>query len=308
MISYEFKKPPLLICLIFIFAFLTLNCKEGKASTGWWIFRRPQSTKPKAITTVAAVRGNLPGVFYNPCILGTITEREIFFLTELGLAQDSFGGLIYGQPIGSEAGISTGFVYYDAGKMTLYWIENNNEQSREVSAQRDILGFVSYAHKIGKMAVIGANVKFANSKIAEEKDASAVACDLGLMLFTSESLSLSFAAQNLGVSTKFVSRAEELPASIWFGSAYNKKISANSYLVVGFELPYIMKESKIIPSIAIEYGTGLIEFNVGYWFGSEEPVIHTGFGITISNFDFGYAFIPAKYLSHAHRLNLGCRF
>jgi len=120
-------------CLLFT------NLFAQAGSTGWWIFRRPQSTKPKALTTVAAIRGDLSGIFYNPAVLGTIQQKEFFAMSELGMAQDAFGGLLYGQPIGEKSGLTAGIVYYDAGRTTLYYIDAGQERERTVAIQRDIL-------------------------------------------------------------------------------------------------------------------------------------------------------------------------
>ncbi|MDI6642116.1 MAG: hypothetical protein QME68_07400 [Elusimicrobiota bacterium] len=299
------------VIVLYLMVSFTVSVFAQKASTGWWIFRRAQSIKPKAITAVAAVRGDLSGVFYNPSILGTLQEREIFMLTELGLAKDTFGGLLYGQPlkIGKGSGISAGVVYYDAGKETLYYMEGGKEEKREVTVQRDILGIVSYGQKFSESILAGATVKFANSNIAEIKSANAYAGDLGVIFIPSvvEGLTLSLVGQNLGFSTKFINKAEELPMSVWFGTSYTKKLG-NSYLCFGAELPYIIKEQRTLSSIGIEYGTGQFAVNLGYRFGAEDALLHLGFDITVSNFDFGYAFIPATYLYHTHRLNIGYRF
>jgi len=297
----------LIFCMILLFV---SNGFGQKASTGWWIFRRPQSAKPKAVTAVCAVRGDLSGVFYNPSILATLQHREVFLLTELGLANDTFSGVLYGQPfkIAQSAGVSAGVIYYDAGKETLYYIEDGEEKERTVTIQQDILGIVSYGQRFNKNILFGGSIKFANSNIALVKSANAVAVDLGMIYMPPiQGLMLSLSAQNLGSSTKFINKAEELPMSIWFGTSLTKEIRS-SILSFGIEVPYIIKENRILPSIGIEYIVGLFAVNLGYRFGAEDSLLHIGFGITIKKFDFNYAFIPATYLSHTHRLNIGYRF
>ncbi len=302
-----------LFCILILNFMLLPFVESGTGSTGWWIFRRPQSTKHKSLTTVAAVRGDLSGVFFNPAILATMNQKEIFFITELGLAQDTFGGLLYGQPVKlhTSVGISAGVVYYDAGKETLYYIENGVEKSRTVSLQRDLLGIISYGQKIVDITgpvYFGGTLKFANSTVAELKSANAFAFDLGILFLPKENIGISLAVQNVGSATKFINKAEELPTSVWFGGSYSNKITENSYIGLGFEVPYIVKEERFLPSVGIEYSIGQFMVNLGYRFGAKDSLFHIGLGLTINKIDLGYSFIPAQYLAHTHRLSFGFRF
>ena len=302
------KKIVIILCMIFTLSSFMFS---QKGTTGWWIFRRPQSAKPKPVTTVAAVRGDLSGVLYNPSILATIQQREVFILTELGLAEDSFGGVLYGQPlkIAQRAGVCIGAVYYNTGKETLYYIQDGQEKSKDVTLQQDILSILSYGQRLTNNIFAGATFKFANSNIAETKSANAYACDIGVIFLAPiEGLVLSLAGQNLGSSTKFINRAEDLPMSVWCGTSYFRNIAKNSYLCVGFELPYIIKEKRTIPSVGVEYSIGQFAVNFGYRFGAEDALFHAGVGFSTAHFDLGYAFIPATYLSHTHRFTFGFRF
>jgi|GEM_PF-2896238 len=290
----------------------SIGFSEG-GKTGWWILRRPQSTKPKPLTAVAGIRGDLSGVLYNSSVLSTIEQREVFLMTELGLANDSFGGILYGQPlrIGNiiSGGFSVGFIYYDAGKEKLYYVENNQEREQEVPLQRDVLVLASYGQRVTGSIFAGATVKYANSSIVQAVSASAYAADLGMIYLPPvERLVVSLGLQNLGLTTKFVDKAEKMPTSLWCGVSYLKGITGSSYLCVGLELPYIIGEGKVMPSVGIEYSIGQFAVNLGYRFGAQDPLFHAGVGFSTARFDFGYAFLPARYLSHTHRLSVGFRF
>lgn len=299
------------LCLLLfaIHYLLIANSFAGTGSTGWWIFRRPQSTKPRALTSVAAVRGDLSGVFYNPAVLGSVQQKEIFVMSELGMALDTFGGLLYGTPVGKNSGVAIGAVYYDAGRTTLYYMEGGELKERNVVLQRDIFGIVSYGSKLNSSVLAGATLKLANSNIAEVKDATAFAADVGALYFSNiEGLTFSLVGQNIGASTKFLNRAEELPFSVALGAAYGHHIRGNSYLGFGLEMPYILKEGRVLPTIGIEYGFERFSINLGYRFGASDSVFHVGFGFATKSLDFGYAYIPAVYLSPTHRFNVGFKF
>jgi hypothetical protein len=294
--------------ILVIYIFFSIVPQTFSQTTGWWIFRRVQSTKPKPVTAVAAVRGDLSGVFYNPSILGTISEKEIFFLSEIvGIGNDTFGGVLYGQPVGKFVGLSAGVVYYDAGKTTLYWIEKGEEQNKSVTIQRDILSLISGGKKIATNLFAGISLKIANSTIVETKTSWAVASDIGFLYFPIQNLSLSAAIQNIGITTKFVEKEEPLPTSIWFGSCYRLDIGKTSF-AIGVDFPYILSEQKFVPTIGVELGIKFFAINAGYRFNVKDANFQIGFTTKLKNFDFGYSFVPSIYLSQTHRINLGLRW
>jgi hypothetical protein len=294
--------------LTFLFSY-SLYAKVG--STGWIIFRKAQSPKPKPVTSVAAIRGDLSGVLYNPSVLATIEQREIFTIAEVGLTEDKIAAVIYGQPLGKIQALSVGILTYNAGKMSLYWIEDGQEKEREVNAQNDFLGIISYGRKITDKLHIGATTKFATSNIAETSSAMAYAIDLGLSYYLTNNLVVSAAGQNLGFSTKFLDKDEKLPASIWTAVGYSGVISSlgqNFYYVVGADIPYIIDEQRIAPSIGVEVGRLPISIFFGYRINVEEGVFNIGLLFIHEKFDISYSYIPATYLSQVHRLSLGFRF
>lgn len=303
------KRNLILFGLLFIFAGTSF---AATAKTGWWILRRPQSTKPQALTAVVSIRGDLSGVFYNPSILGSIKRREVFFMTELGLASDTFGGILYGQPlsIGKGAGFSGGVVYYDAGKTTLNWIDAGILREANVTVQKDMLALLSYGQTINNSILAGATLKLASSNIAEVSQSSAYCLDLGALYFFPgmEGLALSVAIQNIGSSTKFLNRADSLPMSILAGCSYGWQLKSGSYLGLAVDVPYIVEESRTVPGIGVDYSFGKISFNLGYKLGVEDSALSLGFSIINEKYDIGYSISPSQYLSYAHRISIGYRF
>jgi hypothetical protein len=300
---------------ILLFYFLTFSLSYSLyarvGSTGWIIFRKAQSPKPKPVTAVAGVRGDLSGVLYNPSVLATLQQREIFTIAEVGLAEDRTAGIIYGQPLGKVQALSVGILNYSAGKMSLYWIEGGQEKEREVNAQNDLLGIISYGRKITDKLHIGATTKFATSNIAETSTAMAYAIDLGLSYYLTDKLVISAAGQNLGFSTKFLDKEEKLPASIWTAVGYSGMIPSlgkNFYYVVGADIPYIIDEQRVAPSIGVEFCRLPISIFFGYRINVEEGILNIGLSFIHEKFDISYSYVPTTYLSQTHRLSLGFRF
>ena len=276
--------------------------------SGWTIFRKVRSAKFKAMTTTTGVRGDLSGVFYNPAVLGTNQQREIFFISERGFAEDKFGGLVYGAPL-KNGMIAGGIVYYDAGKVDLYWSEGDGLMTESVIAQQDILGFLSYGHKFSDNFYSGLSVKIATSRLAEKKSAFAYCGDLGVFYFLTDKLGISAAVQNLGSSTKFIEKKNPLPASAYIGGGYMFRLPSNIYFLPSVDATYNLTDEKLIPETGIELGYSFVSINTGYKILKVgEANLHFGFGLNWKNIDFGYAFIPGSYLDPTHRLSVGYRF
>ncbi|MDD5687102.1 MAG: hypothetical protein PHE88_04635 [Elusimicrobia bacterium] len=282
----------------------TVYADFGKS--GWSIFKKVQSAKFKAMTTVTGVRGDLSGVFYNPAVLGTNQQREIFFISELGLSDDKLGGLVYGEPL-KNGMIAGGVAYYDAGIMELNWLEGGELKTANVSAQRDLFGLLSYGHKFSDSLFGGASLKFASSKIIERESAIAYVGDLGVFYLPTENLSVSAAVQNLGSSTKFIEKKNPLPSSGYLGSGYFYK-SGKYYIIPGVGATYNIEDKELIPELGFEFGYEVVSLNIGYRFNVEEAKLHFGLGINWKNIDFGYAYIPGLYLNTTNRISVGYRF
>jgi len=298
------KKFIFFIITIFILK-LNLFCDIGE--TSWWIFKRPQPAKPKPL----AIYGDLSGVFSNPAVCSTTAKKEFLFISELsGFVGDSFYSVLYNHPV-SFGNLSFGIVYYDSGKETLYYMDGDEEKERTVSLQKDILGFICYGRKIKDDMFLGANLKFANSNIAELKSANAIAFDLGLIYLLKEKIKISFALNNVGASTKFLEEKESLPLSLYLAGGYSFVFPKNQNLNLAVEIPYFFKENRVVLGFGLEYMIKMFSVNFGYKFSDVETEgsMQFGFGISfIKNLNLNYTFVPAKYLSSSHKLSFSWKF
>lgn len=297
--------------LILIFSITSAQtCFAGKAGkTGWSIFRKARSAKfkPITVTPVMAVRGDLTGVFYNPAVLSMNMYKEIFLLSELGLTDDIFGGVVYGHPL-KKAGIAAGLIYYDAGKMDLNWLEGGKLITQNVSAQRDLLGILSYGRKFGNKLALGLTVKAATSRLFEKASASAFAGDFGFLYMPPiEKLTISGAIQNFGSSSKFVDKANPLPFSAFLAAGYLLEIN-KYYLASGVDVTYLFDEDRMIPELGFEFGLDPVSINTGYRFNVEEGIWHLGFTWYKEKYDIAYGYLPGIRLASTHRLSIGYRF
>ncbi len=302
-----------MLIMVFLIT-VSAGFSEKVGKTGWSIFRKARSAKfkPITVTPVMAVRGDLSGVFYNPAVLALNMHKEIFFLSELGMTEDMFGGIVYGHPMkDKKSTVAGGIIYYDAGKMELNWLESGQLKSDEVTAQRDILGILSYGRLIKDNIALGATVKVATSRLVERESAMAFAGDFGFLYIPKvpkiEKISITGAVQNLGSSSKFVEKANPLPFSAFIGAGYFLEFS-NYYLSPGCDLTYLFDEARMVPEIGFEIGRDPYSINLGYKFNVEEGVWHIGFTLLKEKYDFAYAYLPGIYLESTHRFSVGYRF
>ena len=292
-----------LFCLFF--AARDMYADFGKS--GWTIFQKAQSVRSAAITSATPVTGDLSGVFYNPAVLGTDTQQEIFFLSEIGASEDKLGGFVYGMPLKSGM-LSVGAVYFDAGQMELNWLDaGGNLLSENVTSQRDMLGIISYGHKFSGSFYSGLSLKVATSEIAERDSSLAYAGDLGVLFMPAEKLNIAAAIQNIGSSTKFLSESNPLPTAGYIGGSYVFD-SGKLRIVPAAGVIYNLTDKETSPEVGAEIGYGLLSLNAGYRLNADESNLLIGFILNLRNIDIGYAYIPGQYLNATHRVNIGLKF
>ncbi|MCX7716487.1 MAG: hypothetical protein N2Z73_03630 [Endomicrobia bacterium] len=291
--------------IIFLITIMTTFLESSAGKTGWLIFRKIQSPKPKPLTTVAAIRGDISGVLYNPSILATIQQKEIFTIGEIGIIGDNLLGLIYGHPFG-KSGIASGILNYNLGKEKIYWIEAGEEKSDEITLQNDYLGFISYGRYLSDNISLGVTAKFATTKLVEAINSSAYCIDIGGSYFY-KNFGISLVIQNIGKSEKFIEKEEKLPSSIYITLGYSGRINVYNY-IFGFDIPYIIDERRVIPGVGIEIGREPLSIFFGYRINVSESVFNIGLTLTLKNFDIGYTYIPNIWLNPSHRVSLGFKF
>lgn len=299
------------ICISFILLEVIFNVFFNNLSyadsikSGWIIFKKAQSVRFRELNTVAPVNGDLSAVFYNPAVSGINNQRRIQLISEYGFAECKFGGLIYSEPL-KHGTITCSVMYYDAGEMDLNYIDGQALITENVIAQRDILGLLSYGHKIYDNICIGGTVKIASSEIAEMENAVAYCEDFGLYL-PMERLSISIAAQNIGTSTKFIDRKNPLPTSFYSGAGYTFNIGKVKMLS-GLGATYNRTDKEIIFDIGYELNIKPISLNIGYPFNVAESNLHIGLRCSCQNIDFGYAYVYGYYVDAIHRFSISYKF
>ncbi len=277
-------------------------------STGWTMFRKVQSSKFSMNDTVPVGEGSPSGMLYNPATLGKLKRNEVSVVSELGPVGDGFGGVLAGFSFGNMA-LGIYYAYYDAGIAELNWIEGGELKSRNVNAQRDMLGGISMEAGLLKGVSVGVSVKGAKSVIAEDNSAYAIAGDIGVLVEPSDCVSMSVAYRDFGYSTEFSEDRSDLPTSVLAGCGYNLTSSNNNInLSITAGANYYIKGGETVPAVGVEVGFNSIVFDAGYKYGVDEYSFQTGMRLSIKNTVFAYAYVPGRYFDDTHRMTLSYRF
>ncbi len=309
------------------------------AINAWAILRKPQATRPSAITTVAGVRGDLSGIFYNPAVMVTSQEKEVFAFAEVaGLANDKYGGLFFVLPIGitQDHAIGGGVLSYDAGTMEVYYYGSKGLQSTTIKLENDYVAFLGYSRKLNKSKSLlaGVNLKFAFSSIVEKFNSYALGFDIGLMYNPAgrRNMMFSLSLQNAGLPLKaFYQEKEPLPMVLSPGFSYAfgiKKFSnfhlfgavsldgstvLNPEMVEGSSLFYL---GSLLPTPGVGLEMGLLKdyrmfltLDFGYRFNISDGNFSAGLTFyPVDRLDIGVAYTYSRYLNPSYRVSLGFRF
>ena len=270
------QKITILILLLSSLSFCFGN--ETKASTGWDIFTKIQSTRSKSLSSTYLLPGDISGIIYNPSLLPFIKGRELDLISSSGYFDESVFGVLYSYKWKYDIDMAFSVFNYDYGKMDLCWIENDQILERTVSAQNDYLLALTGGRKLTDKLTAGLNFKVASSKIAEEASANAIALDTALTYKANEKYSAVFAAQNIGYGTQFIEKSEKLPTTLMVGLNYLRGIKSN-YLMIGVYLPYVLEESRYTPEFGVELGRWPVSAYIGYKSNVDESTISYGFGL-----------------------------
>ncbi len=296
----------LVLVLFFIITAEGLVNAAPKSLTGWMLFRKVQSSRPKAISSTSYFQGNTSGVFYNPSLLAMVQGSEVDVFSAIGAVDEKMAGSIYCWPCKNSLSLSVGILTYDYGKVALNWIEDDQIKERIVSAQTDYLAMFAAAKPLTPKLNAGISLKLATSRIAETASATAVVFDGGITYLPYKKLTLSLVGQNFGLATRFIDEKDKLPRTIMAGLNYFSHFES-FYLISGLEVPYLIDESRTIPSIGFELGRWPFGIFASYRFYTLEAKFSAGISITVKNYEFNYSYTPAELFDSMHRLSVGVK-
>ncbi|MFH1783666.1 MAG: PorV/PorQ family protein [bacterium] len=277
-----------------------------------------------------AISDDVSAVYWNPAGLSFLTQNELLMFYLEGLSDTGYGFVGFASPT-KFGTLAVSITSLQAGKAKIYSL---TEPTREVIAQSDYVGIISYANRIVEPLSIGLNVKVMQSELAEQEKASAYAFDVGLLYETPlKNLFFGAVMQNSGSKIKYISEEDPLPVTSRVGLAYTifikgkieKEESIFEQYFPNFEekpqSPSVIHAITIAAdaekpndedsrsNVGIEYWFGdIFALRSGYKIGRDAEGLTAGIGFAYSGVEFDYAYAPVKDLDSNHRVSLLVRF
>ncbi len=308
-------------------ALLFATSAWAAGGSGWPIFRQPSAPRPSSLTATAGIEGDLSGALVNPASLCVLRGGKLETFGERGVGQDGLGGLLAAVPLAGGSGgvLAAGALYDTAGSMDLSWFDpvTKVEQKKTVSAQRDMVGLLSYARPLGRRFGVGATLKGGSSRIAEAMESTAWATDAGVLwrVFTAQrgsagswwqetiqdQLTVGASVRNLGKAGAFLKEDARLPTLGTLGVAYARR-SKSWAVTAGVAGDYLLPESRWEGGAALEAGTPAVGVLAGYRRAGPDGFWTLGGTVRLGRLEAAYAWQPSKFLVDAHRVSLAWQF
>lgn len=264
-----------------------------------------------------AVADDATAIHFNPGGLGFL--RKPFFAgmysnlytdVDDGIAHSFLG---YTQPAGKRGTFGLGLNYLNYGEQ-METDEFNRE--RGTFNTYELSAILSLAHLLSDDLAIGANFKYIHSKLWVKFEGTAYAGDLGLLYKTPvKGLILGAAVENIGSKIYYEtkSQADELPANVKIGAAYNLSLGTKVRVLLALDLNRPLYDDFIGYNTGAEIGLfKLLSLRAGYFDKGAGLKDYTyGFGANYKNFNLDFANVPKGALldvDRNNRISLGINF
>lgn len=186
--------------------------------------------------------------------------------------------------------ISVGLRYFSLGNFTF---TDNIGQEVGTFKPVDLAVEAGYSRKLSQKMGIGLNVRYINSKLANNsvnsnyKTGSAVAADISTF-YKHKDWNFGLALTNLGSKIKYGGEPAYIPANLGFGAAYNKKINSDNKITFALDVNKLLVPTPPDENDAAKVASYNNKSVIGSWFssfgdapdGSSEEIkeVQLGFG------------------------------
>ncbi|MFH1379364.1 MAG: PorV/PorQ family protein [bacterium] len=247
--------------------------------------------------------------FFNPASISLQQNPELSAMYQTGIADISFGSLIYAHPLGIWGTPAIGVLYSDAGSIDV----NVTGQPRAYKkAQQDTAYTIGYAARFFDMLSIGIGSKFIDSTLVEDFSDSTAAADAGVLFETPlKGLLAGGSILNMGSGLNYKSEADPLPKTYRAGISYiyslfTEEENLYTFLLAGDFFKTLDEDSK--SGVGLELTRNNFALRLGYKIHTDIEGLTAGIGIQIQRYSFDYAFGLVEDLDHNHRLSFHVHF
>lgn len=228
-------------------------------------------------------------IWLNPAASSNLRSTYVSLVAQKGLFDEVTGQGLFATPV-AKGFISIGGAYYDVGRVTLI---ASDDTVRSVSAQRDMMGIISYSGQLSPRMTGGVSVKGLQSEIAEEFRTGGMAFDLGFQWRLMDIFRAGVVVKNFGVNLNYLEDEVALPARVHAGMALLWRlgsyspfdIETNNFLVSVVDAEFQINGGPTHLQGGLEYHLHrIIVFRVGGRLGPNKSLgnLSAGLGFTLS--------------------------
>jgi len=295
--------------LAIYFSLFTIVRAYASSSSALMLLKSPSAAAQSMGEAFASIPGDAGGIgaeHYNPASTAYLKQSEVYLMGRNGLADDTFGGVLFGKPthLGT---FSAGFSYYSVGSIDLV---DSNGVARTARAEEDKLVNLNYGKTFAQKFSVGGNIKYLNSKLVDTMSASAAAFDLGAQMQWNR-FSFGLAVQNMGPSIQYRSASEPLPLALRGGLSQRldfKNAQYPSRLLWSFDLLKI-QDASLRKSVGVEYlWNNMIALRSGNQFDNDNGQLQIGFGFMAAGIQIDYDHLNVGDLNSVHMVSSTYRF
>ncbi|HBU69307.1 MAG TPA: hypothetical protein DEE98_02875 [Elusimicrobia bacterium] len=298
-----------LIAAVSVILTILVSPGAGSGKAGFEFLRIGLGARPLGMgEAFVGVADDIDSITWNPAGLVQINEAQQTFMHTLWLDGISIDYIAYAERLGPRSALGAGIEYLTSGD-----IDRRNKYGNLVGTYYayDLMGAVSYAHKIGKNISLGTTLKYVSEKI-EMESATGIAVDFG-GLYKFSKMQIGLSVQNLGQEVRFRTSPFPMPLVLKAGISY-KPIST---LVLAVDV-----DSPIIEPISYRVGCEYQAFRVKNTRlflrgGFKTNVISyldslaglsLGTGLRCNEWQVDYALVPYGQFGETHRISLTRKF
>ena len=303
-VKYSFLIVGVFVWVLFLTSFLYAD----RTTTAAFLKLTP-GARPSAIGgSYVSINDDAFSVYYNPASLAFIHQSEIALMHSeyLDDMNYEYAGVVYPLSYGSVIGLN--FIYMDEGRLKKTTYSDPYGLSLGYYDANDYAIGISYAQKILDYLGMGGTVKFIKSKIEDEK-ATAFAVDFGINWLLPYNVSVGASISNLGTKMKFMKEKEDLPQTYRIG--ISKKLLLLNDMEFLFSVDAVkVKDDDVFLKGGIEFKpVKFLALRAGYDDAVDvEDGWTFGFGISLDNLNFDYAYSDFGELGKIHKVSTNFKF
>lgn len=260
----------------------------------------------------AGIADDVNAIYWNPGGIGQIKGTELMAMHNAWFQSINQEYIAFAQ--GTKIGtIGIGITYLAVTDIEKRVGDTETADGTFVAA--DMAAGLAYGLEVTPGFYAGLMAKFISQKI-DDKQATGMAGDIGVLFRVNEKVGVGLVAQNLGAAMKFTNTdtgtetgtGDPLPMNIKAGLGYKPTAG----LTIGLDVN-VPNDNNVNAAAGVEYSwqmgnTFAIVPRAGYKTGTDLGAMSAGIGFQLSGLGLDFAYVPAGDLGDTYRVSMLVKF